>query len=123
LRGVGRFGEVAVECAHGSVELDEAGSLRLTTQSGDVTVTRLTGPAEITTGKGDIRVAEAVRGEVVLTTGSGDVSVHAATGVSASLDAGTAHGRVSNSLRNTTGAADLAIRATTSHGDIAAASL
>ncbi|MGW1056205.1 hypothetical protein [Streptomyces sp. NPDC002521] len=45
-----------------------------------------------------------------------------AAGVSAALDAGTSHGRVSNALRND-GTAGLEIRATTSNGDITARSL
>lgn len=42
----------------------------------------------------------------------------------ASLDAGTAYGRIENALKNTDGAAAaLNIRATTAHGDIVARSL
>ncbi|GGX04385.1 DUF4097 family beta strand repeat-containing protein [Streptomyces lomondensis] len=123
-RGVGRLGDVAFESAHGAVKLDETASARLTTVAGDVSVGRLGGPAEISTGKGDIRIAEAVRGTVVLTTQAGDVSVGAAAGVSASLDAGTGHGRIHNALRNSEGgAAGLNIRATTAYGDITARSL
>jgi len=124
LRAVGRFGDVAVESAHGSMNLDEAASARLTTVAGDITVGRLGGPAEIRTSKGDIRIAEAVRGAVVLRTDAGKVEVAAAAGVSASLDAGTTSGRIHNSLRNAEGAAPaLTIRATTSVGDIVARSL
>ena len=65
-RGVGRLGDVAFEGARGSVELDEAASARLTTVAGDVSVGRLGGPAEISTLKGDIHIAEAVHGTVVL---------------------------------------------------------
>ncbi|MCT2586175.1 DUF4097 domain-containing protein [Actinophytocola gossypii] len=119
LRGVGRLGDVAFDGVHGSIKLDEAASVRLTTQAGDVTVGRLTGPAEISTGKGDIRIAEAARGAVVLRTQAGDVSVGAAAGVSAALDAGTTLGRITNTLRNT-GDTDLTIHATTAIGDIAA---
>ena len=124
LRTVGRLGDVAFDGAHGVVELDEAESLRLTAHAGDVSVCRLGGPAEISTQKGDIRIAEAVRGTVVLRTEAGDVSVGAATGVSATLDAGTSYGRIHNALRNTEGAgAQLDIRATTAYGDITARSL
>ncbi|MGA6167266.1 DUF4097 family beta strand repeat-containing protein [Amycolatopsis magusensis] len=121
-RGVGRFGDVTFEGSHGEVKLDEAASVRLTSHAGDVSVGRLTGPAEISTGKGDIRIAEAVRGELVLRTEAGDVTVDAAAGVSASLDAGTPTGRIHNSLKNT-GDAELVIRATTAYGDITARSL
>ena len=48
--------------------------------------------------------------------------IAAATGVSAALDAGTGHGRVSNALKND-GTTELDIRATTSHGNISARSL
>lgn len=123
LRGVGRLGDVAFEGANGSVKIDEAASVRLTALAGDVSVGRLTGSAEISTGKGDIRITEAVRGTVVLRTQAGDVSVGAASGVSAALDAGTDYGRITNSLRNTDGAADLSIHATTAYGDIEARSL
>lgn len=122
LRGVGRLGDVAFDGAYRQIKIDETASLRLTAIDGDVEVGRLGGPAEISTTKGDIRIAEAVRGTVVLHTQSGDISVTAAAGVSAALDAGTGHGRVSNALKND-GTAGLDIRATTSLGDITARSL
>ncbi|WP_439376871.1 DUF4097 family beta strand repeat-containing protein [Amycolatopsis lexingtonensis] len=122
LRGVGRLGDVTVEGAHGGAVFDEAASLHLTAHAGDVSVGRLTGPAEISTGKGDIRIAEAVSGSVVLSTQAGDITVGAAAGVSASLDAGTTYGRIRNSLKNTEGTPGLTIRATTSYGDIDAGS-
>ena len=122
LRGVGRLGDVAFEGAYRQIKIDEAASVRLTAIDGDVEVGRLNGPAEISTARGDIRIAEAVRGTVVLRTQSGDISVAAAAGVSAALDAGTGYGRVSNALKND-GTAELDIRATTSHGDITARSL
>jgi DUF4097 and DUF4098 domain-containing protein YvlB len=123
IRGVGRLGDVTYNGSHGHIKLDETAGLHLTTQAGDVTVGRLTGPAEISTMKGDIAITEAVRGTVVLNTRAGNVTIGAATGVSASLDAGTGHGRIHNSLRNTDGNADLTIHATTAYGDITARSL
>ncbi|GAB7053071.1 DUF4097 family beta strand repeat-containing protein [Catenuloplanes indicus] len=122
VRGVGRLGDVSFEGAHRRIKIDEAASVRLTATDGDVEVGRLTGPAEISTGRGDIRIAEAVRGTLLLTTQQGDITVAAATGVSATLDAGTGHGRVSNALRND-GTAALDIRATTALGDVTARSL
>ncbi|NDU76429.1 DUF4097 family beta strand repeat protein [Actinomadura sp. DSM 109109] len=121
-RAVGRLGEVDFEGAYRSIKVDEAAGLRLTATDGDVEVGRLAGPAEISTQRGDIRVAEAVSGEVVLRTQYGDISVGAAAGVSASLDAGTGHGRVTNALRND-GTTGLDIHATTAYGDIAARGL
>jgi hypothetical protein len=122
LRGVGRLGDVTVDGAYRHIKIDEAASVRLTAIDGTVEVGRLNGPAEISTARGDIRVAEATRGRVVLRTQSGDISVAAANGVSAALDAGTGHGRVSNALANH-GSTDLDIHATTSSGDITARSL
>ncbi|MFL5999607.1 MAG: DUF4097 family beta strand repeat-containing protein [Streptomyces sp.] len=121
-RAVGRLGDVVFQGAHGPVKIDEASSIRLTAADSDITVGRLTGPAEISTQKGDITIAEAVTGSVVLSTQTGDITVD--TAASASLDAGTSYGRVHNTLKNTEGAqAGLAIRATTAHGDITARSL
>ncbi|WP_328885605.1 DUF4097 family beta strand repeat-containing protein [Streptomyces sp. NBC_00316] len=122
LRGIGRLGDVTFDGAYRQIKIEEAASVRLTAVDGDVELGRLGGPAEISTARGDIRIAEAVRGTVVLRTQSGDISVTAAAGVSAALDAGTGHGRVSNALKND-GTAELDIRATTSHGDITARSL
>ncbi|GAA3973017.1 DUF4097 family beta strand repeat-containing protein [Actinomadura viridis] len=121
-RAVGRLGDVAFEGAYRRIKLDEAASVHLSAVDGDVEVGRLGGPAEISTQRGDIRIAEAVRGKVVLRTGSGDITVGAAAGVPASLDAGAGAGRVTNALKND-GTAELDIHATTLHGDIAARSL
>jgi hypothetical protein len=100
-RGVGRLGDVNFEAAQSDIKIDEASNVHVQTQAGDVTVGRLNGSAEISTLKGDITVA---------------------SGLSASLDAGTSYGRITNSLRND-GTAGITIRATTSYGDITARSL
>lgn len=123
-RGVGRLGDVVIESAQGSVKLDETAGARVTLQSGDVSVGYLAGPAQISTQKGDLRITEAVNGTVTLRTEHGDISVGAAREASATLDAGTAYGRIDNALKNTDGAAaGLNIHATTAHGDITARSL
>ncbi|MFE7580554.1 DUF4097 family beta strand repeat-containing protein [Streptomyces gardneri] len=124
LHGVGRLGNVSFEGAQGTVNLDETASAHLTLQAGDITVGRLGGAAELSTQQGNIRIAEATGGSVVLRTDSGDLEVGAAHGVSATLDAGTTHGRITNTLRNNEGAgAGLNIQATTAYGDITARSL
>ncbi|MEU3351601.1 DUF4097 family beta strand repeat-containing protein [Streptomyces sp. NPDC037389] len=120
LRGVGRLGDVTFEGAYRQIKIDEAASLHLTAVDGDVEVGRLNGPAEISTTRGDIRIAEAMLGTVVLRTQSGSISV--ASGASAALDARTDYGSISNALKND-GTTVLDIRATTSHGDITARSL
>ncbi|MFF3862596.1 DUF4097 family beta strand repeat-containing protein [Streptomyces sp. NPDC002209] len=120
---VGRLGDVAFEGAQATVTIDEAASARLTLMSGDVSVGRLNGDAQISTQKGDLHIAEAVRGTVTLRTEQGEITVGAARGVSASLDAGTTYGRIHNSLRNSEGVAGLNIHASTNYGDITARSL
>jgi Putative adhesin len=122
-RGVGRLGDVAGE-AYGAVKIDQAASVRMAAHAGDVSIGRLTGPAEISTQMGNINIAEATADTVVLRTLMGDITVGAAHGVSASLDAGTRYGRIHNALMNTEGVgAGLNIHATTDHGDILARSL
>ncbi len=124
VRGVGRLGDVAFEGAQGSVKLDEAAGARLTLRSGDVSVGRLGGAAQISTQKGDLHITEAVAGTVTLRTEHGDISIGAAREASATLDAGTSYGRIHNALNNTDGvAAGLNIHATTAQGDITARSL
>ncbi|MFD5739256.1 DUF4097 family beta strand repeat-containing protein [Streptomyces massasporeus] len=123
LRGVGRLGDVTFDAAQGTIKLDETGSAHLTLLAGDISVGRLGGPAEISTQKGDLRIAQAVTGAVALRTEQGDITVDAAHGVSAALDAGTGLGRIHNALKNTDGTAGLTIHATTAQGDITARSL
>ncbi|MFF0747386.1 DUF4097 family beta strand repeat-containing protein [Streptomyces sp. NPDC004111] len=124
LRGVGRLGDVTFEAAQGTVKLDETASARLTLLAGDITVGRLAGDSELNTQKGDLRITEAVRGNLELATQAGGITVGAAPGASATLDAGTTYGRVHNALKNTEGAAAaLHIHATTAYGDITARSL
>ena len=79
--------------------------------------------ARVRTAKGDIRISEATRGTLRLRTETGAITIGAAAGVSAALDAGTTIGRIRNSLKNSGGAADLTIHATTTVGDITARSL
>ncbi|WP_030181612.1 DUF4097 family beta strand repeat-containing protein [Streptomyces sp. NRRL S-813] len=123
-RGVGRLGDVAFDGGYRSVKLDEAASARLTAHDGDITVGRLNGPGKISTHKGDLNITEAVRGTLTLRTQQGDITVGAAHGAPASLDAGTAYGRIHNTLKNTDdNAGGLTIHATTAHGDITAHSL
>ncbi|MFF9094134.1 DUF4097 family beta strand repeat-containing protein [Streptomyces sp. NPDC014802] len=122
LRTVGRLGDVTFDGAYRHIKLDETASLHLTATDGDIEIGRLGGPAQISTARGDILIGEATGGKVVLTTQSGDITVTAAAGVSATLDAGTSHGRIANTLKND-GASILDIHATTTSGDITARSL
>jgi DUF4097 and DUF4098 domain-containing protein YvlB len=121
-RAVGRLGDVTFDGAYDQIKVDEATSARITAVAGDIWVGRLTGPAQLTTTKGDIHLTEAASGQVTLRTDMGDIEVCAAPGVSAALDAGTSYGRISNALKND-GATQLDIHATTTYGDITARSL
>ena len=125
LRGVGRLGEVTLEAAQATVKLDETTTAHLTLSTGEITIGRLTGPAEISTRKGAIEITEAVRGPLTLHTDAGPITVGTAHTTSATLDATTTYGRIHNTLTNTAGPNPdlLEIHATTSHGDITARSL
>ncbi|MER5601920.1 DUF4097 family beta strand repeat-containing protein [Streptomyces sp. NPDC002265] len=125
LRGVGPLGDVVFDGAHGPVELDEVAGVRLTGLDATVSVGRLNGSGEISTLKGDLTITEAAGGALTLSTQQGDITVGAAQGVSATLDAGTAYGRIRNTLTNTgsTAVAALTVKATTAYGDITAGSL
>jgi Putative adhesin len=122
-RGVGPLGDVAFEGAQGSVKIDEAETACFTLLAGDISVGHLGGPAEISTQKGDIHIAEAVRGALELHTDQGEILVGAAHGVSACLDGDTTYGRIHNTLKDTDDTAGLTIHATTAYGDITARSL
>ncbi|MGW5472596.1 DUF4097 family beta strand repeat-containing protein [Streptomyces chartreusis] len=122
LRAVGRLGDITFDGAYHQTKIDEAAGVRLTATDSDIEIGRLTGPAQITTARGAIRITEAVTGTLELRTQSGDITVGAATGASATLDASTGYGRINNTLKND-GTTALHIRATTSHGDITARSL
>ncbi|MER7467140.1 DUF4097 family beta strand repeat-containing protein [Streptomyces sp. NPDC097981] len=123
LHSTGRLGDVTYESAHGTISLDETAAARLTLQAGDISVTRLGGSAQISTQKGDITITEAVTGTVTLRTEAGNLHIGAAPGTSASLDAGTGHGRIHNSLQNAGNTPALNIQATTAYGDITARTL
>ena len=117
----GPLGEVVFDSAQGTVTVGQVATARLTTVDGDITVGRLDGDAQLRTARGDITVAEAGGGTVEARTETGAITITAAAGVSATLDAGTTTGRISNTLANT-GTPALAIRATTTVGDITARS-
>ena len=122
VRTVGRLGDVTVEAPQAIVKVDEAATARVSVQDGDVTIGRLHGDADIRTSKGDIQVAEAVSGTLTLHTQLGSITADAAAGTSATLDAGTPYGRISNALKNAGGSPALTIHATTAYGDITARS-
>ncbi|ROS38618.1 DUF4097 family beta strand repeat-containing protein [Amycolatopsis thermoflava] len=113
----GPSGSVAV-----TVRLPAGSRVDVTSSAAELRATGRFGDVTVEGAYRDIHLDEAVSGTVVLRTQAGDITVGAAAGVSATLDAGTDHGRISNALKNN-GSPELTIRATTSQGDIAARSL
>jgi hypothetical protein len=122
LATAGRLGDVTLDSAQATVSIEHAATARLTSADGDIAVGRLDGDGEIRTARGDIQVAEAAGGALTLATQVGSITVGVAAGVSATLDAGTTLGRIHNALANA-GTPGVAIRATTTTGDITARSL
>jgi DUF4097 and DUF4098 domain-containing protein YvlB len=86
----GRLGAVDLESKHGDLRLDQAGSLRARTSSGNVSASAIGGETEVTTAYGNVRVGE-VAGPARLGTGYGDVTVDRTLG---SLTGSTKYGQV-----------------------------
>ncbi|MEU8109170.1 DUF4097 family beta strand repeat-containing protein [Nonomuraea muscovyensis] len=106
LRCLGHLGEVRFTTSDGDIRVEEASRLWLKSVSGDISVTRSTGHADVTATHGDIRVGEIVgsaliktshgsitlgevRGELRLNSSHGDVTVDRAL---AGVVAKTAYG-------------------------------
>src|SRR6266542_4325623 len=71
LRCSGRLAECRYRTGVGDIGLDEAGRVELKTGAGDISVTRVDGPAEVTTGSGAIRIA-GIDETAVVRNGNGD---------------------------------------------------
>jgi Toastrack DUF4097 len=61
----GPIGECRIKTGLGAISLDEVETLNLKSGSGDITVDRVTGDAEVSAGSGDVRVRELARGAVI----------------------------------------------------------
>jgi DUF4097 and DUF4098 domain-containing protein YvlB len=79
VRAEGPLGECTVKTASGDVLLEETGTLRVDTASGDVTVGRVAGDAAVTVRSGDVRI-RAVAGAAAVRTTSGDIRLGAVAG-------------------------------------------
>lgn len=108
LHATGRLGECRIKTSAGDVDLDQAGSLDLTTSAGDVAVARVTGDAEVSTGSGDVRL-RAAGGTVSIKNSNGDSWVGEAGG---DLRMSAANGDIN------VGSAGAGITATTAAGDV-----
>ncbi|NEK86497.1 DUF4097 family beta strand repeat protein [Blastococcus saxobsidens] len=87
---LGRLGAADLECKHGAVRLDEAGSLRARSSSGNISADTVDGRTEVTTSYGEVRIGETA-GPAHLETGYGNVTVDRALG---SVTGTTKYGQV-----------------------------
>lgn len=79
LRCTGRLGECDFKIGVGDIGVAETGRVRLKTGSGDVTVERAVGHAELTTGIGSVR-ADSIDGTAVIRNAGGDTWIGDITG-------------------------------------------
>jgi hypothetical protein len=104
----GRLGETRITVGLGRIRVDEAAALSLKSGTGDITVGRVTGDAEVTAGSGEVRLRELdagatiknsngdtwvgeVRGDAQLKAANGSIAVDLAN---AGVGARSAHGDV-----------------------------
>ncbi len=104
----GRLGETRITIGLGRIRVDEAAALSLKSGTGDITVGRVTGDAEVTAGSGEVRLRELdagatiknsngdtwvgeVRGDAQLKAANGSIAVDLAN---AGVGARSAHGDV-----------------------------
>jgi hypothetical protein len=86
----GRLGDVKCIASYGDIRLERAARLQLKTGSGDISVTRSVGHADITSSNGTIRIGE-IDGTAVVKTSNGDLVLGAVTG---ELRLNTAYGDI-----------------------------
>lgn len=135
VRCEGRFGTCRFKLASGRAHIGHAGTVKLSSASGDITVDEVSGDADVSTASGDVRIGRVtgaasvktsngdawlgeVGGDARLVTANGGIIVGRA---GASVDARTAHGdirlgevaRGSVSLGTAFGRIDIGIRAGT----------
>lgn len=104
----GRIGDSRLKTSVGDIHLDEAARIEASTATGDVTVDRATGHAEVHTGSGELRIRE-VDGTAVLKNSNGETRVGEVTG---DLRVNTANGDILVDV------AHAAVHAKTASGDI-----
>jgi DUF4097 and DUF4098 domain-containing protein YvlB len=107
-RVTGRVGPSRFKTSVGDIHLDEAARLEANTATGDVTVERATGHAEVGTGSGELRIRE-IDGTAVLKNSNGETRVGEVTG---DLRVNTANGDILVDV------AHAGVHAKTASGDI-----
>jgi hypothetical protein len=84
----GRLADCRIKTGLGHIRVDEADTLTVKSGSGDISVERVTGHADVTTGSGDVRLGTVDRGAVVknsngdtwIGTAGGELRIKAANG-------------------------------------------
>jgi DUF4097 and DUF4098 domain-containing protein YvlB len=104
----GPVGKSRVKTSVGNIHLDEAAVIEANTATGDVTIERATGHAEVGTGSGDLRIRE-IDGTAVLKNSNGETRVGEVTG---DLRVNSANGDIRVDL------AHAGVQAKTAAGDI-----
>ncbi|MET8851773.1 DUF4097 family beta strand repeat-containing protein [Amycolatopsis sp. NPDC004625] len=89
-RVTGRVGPSRFKTSVGDIHLDEGARLEASTATGDVTIERATGHAEVGTGSGQLRIRE-IDGSAVLKNSNGETRVGEVTG---DLRVNTANGDI-----------------------------
>ncbi|WP_416957411.1 DUF4097 family beta strand repeat-containing protein [Streptomyces sp. Agncl-13] len=79
LRGVGRLGECTFRTDCGEIALDRTGPLKLTTDSGDISVKEITGHAEVTSDSGVVQIRR-IDGSAGITSEYGETEIGEVTG-------------------------------------------
>lgn len=78
-RGEGRLGACTFKTATGAISLDQTSRLTLNTGTGNVTIDRAVGHAEITTGSGSVRIRE-IDGTAAIKNSNGSTTIGEVTG-------------------------------------------
>jgi DUF4097 and DUF4098 domain-containing protein YvlB len=79
IHSAGRLGESTFVTSAGNIEIDETGPLNVRTSAGDITVDRVMGSVEATTGTGALRIRE-IEGPAVVKNSNGDTWIGTVTG-------------------------------------------
>lgn len=79
VRATGRLGECRYKTSAGDIRIEEAGPLSLRTAAGDISVRRTTGPCEVSTSSGVVRLT-AIDGPAAIKNANGDTEVGEVTG-------------------------------------------
>jgi hypothetical protein len=104
----GELGDCRIKTGLGRIRLDRADKLNLRSATGDITVERATGRAEVTAGSGDVRLGE-LGAAAVIKNSNGDTWVGVAGG---DLRLNTANGSIAVDL------AQASVGAKSAHGDV-----